>query len=76
MQNTSVPFNDLSRIHKPIEDKVINKIKNIVKKNSFILGEFVEEFEENFSNFTNSKYSISCGNGTDAIELVLQISWY
>ena len=72
MQNTSVPFNDLSRIHKPIEDKVINKIKNIVKKNSFILGEFVEEFEENFSNFTNSKYSISCGNGTDAIELVLR----
>ena len=72
MQNTSVPFNDLSRIHKPIEDKVINKIKNIVKKNSIILGEFVEEFEENFSNFTNSKYSISCGNGTDAIELVLR----
>ena len=50
MQSTLVPFKDLSRIHKPIEDKVINKIKNIVKKNSFILGEFVEEFEENFSN--------------------------
>lgn len=72
MKNTKVPFNDLSRIHKPIEGKVIKEIKNIVERNSFILGEFVEEFEENFSKFSDSKYSISCGNGTDAIELVLR----
>jgi dTDP-4-amino-4,6-dideoxygalactose transaminase len=72
MTNIKVPFNDLSRIHKPIENKVIKNIRSIVNKNSFILGEYVEEFEKNFSNFTNSKYSISCGNGTDAIELVLR----
>ena len=72
MKNIKVPFNDLSRIHKPIEGKVIKEIKNIVERNSFILGDFVEEFEENFSKFSDSKYSISCGNGTDAIELVLR----
>ena len=58
MKNTRVPFNDLSRIHKPIEGKVIKNIKNIVDKNSFILGDYVEEFEENFSNFSDSKYSL------------------
>jgi dTDP-4-amino-4,6-dideoxygalactose transaminase len=72
MTNIKVPFNDLSRIHKPIEKKIIKNIRSIVNKSSFILGEYVEEFEKNFSNFTNSKYSISCGNGTDAIELVLR----
>ena len=72
MTNIKVPFNDLSRIHKPIEEKIIKNIRSIVNKSSFILGEYVEEFEKNFSNFTNSKYSISCGNGTDAIELVLR----
>ena len=72
MTNIKVPFNDLSRIHKPIENKVIKNIRSIVNKNSFILGEYVQEFEQNFSKFSNSKYSISCGNGTDAIELVLR----
>ncbi len=72
MKNSRVPFNDLSRIHKPIESQVIGNIKKIVQNNSFILGEFVEEFENNFSKFSNSKYSIGCGNGTDAIELVLR----
>ena len=72
MKKTFVPFNDLSRIHKPIEAGVLKNIKTIVEKNSFILGEYVEKFEQNFSKFSDTKYSISCGNGTDAIELVLR----
>ena len=72
MKSLSVPFNDLSRIHKIIEKNAFKNIKKIVNKNSFILGEYVEEFETNFSNFSNSKYTIGCANGTDAIELVLR----
>jgi len=72
MKKTFVPFNDLSRIHKSIEADVLKNIKTIVEKNSFILGEYVEKFEQNFSKFSDTKYSISCGNGTDAIELVLR----
>ena len=34
----TVPFNDLTRIHNSIEDKVMNKFSKIVKKNSFVLN--------------------------------------
>ena len=41
----TVPFNDLTRIHNSIEDKVMSKFSKIVKKNSFVLNKEVEEFE-------------------------------
>ena len=67
-----VPFNDLTRIHNPILKKITNEIEAMSKKSSFILGEYVKEFENNFSEFTNSKYTIGCANGTDALEIVLR----
>jgi len=36
------------------------------------LGESIKTFENKFSNFTGSKFTITCSNGTDAIELVLR----
>lgn len=67
-----VPFNDLSRIHKPIENKIIKNFKRLVNDSEFILGKNIYEFEKNFSIFTNSRFTISCANGTDAIELILR----
>tara|TARA_B100001996_G_C18613021_1_gene574546 strand:+ start:48 stop:1148 length:1101 start_codon:yes stop_codon:yes gene_type:complete len=67
-----VKFNDLARIHKLVSKNIKKEISKIVSTSSFILGEKIEEFENSFSTFTDSKYSISCANGTDAIELVLR----
>jgi len=67
-----VPFNDLSRIHNPIKNNVLSKFSKVIDKNDFILNNDVNTFEKNFSKYTNQKYSISCANGTDAIELILR----
>ena len=67
-----VPFNDLSRIHEPIEKKVLKKFSKIVTESRFVLNKEIGEFECLFSEFTNSKYSISCSSGTDALELILR----
>lgn len=67
-----VPFNDLSRIHKPIENKILKDFNKLVNESDFILGKDIQEFENNFSVYTNSKFTISCANGTDAIELILR----
>ena len=67
-----VPFNDLKRIHDPIEEKVLSKFSKIVKQNSFVLNKEIAEFESLFSEFTNSKYSVGCSSGTDALELILR----
>ena len=67
-----VPFNDLSRIHEPIQSKILNKFSSVVNENRFVLNKEISEFECLFSEFTKSKYSISCSSGTDALELILR----
>jgi len=67
-----VPFNDLSRIHKPLQKKVLNKFSKVVNENRFVLNKEITEFECLFSEFTNSKYTVSCSSGTDALELILR----
>ena len=66
-----IKFYSIKKSNKKIENKIIKLIKNIIKKNNFILGQEVKNFEKLFSYFCNSKYSIGCSNGTDAITLSL-----
>tara|TARA_B100001093_G_C26830483_1_gene1015892 strand:- start:268 stop:1365 length:1098 start_codon:yes stop_codon:yes gene_type:complete len=67
-----VPFNDLSRIHDPIHNKVFDKFSKIVRENRFVLNKEIGEFESLFSDFTESNYTVSCASGTDALELILR----
>ena len=67
-----VPFNDLSRIHKPLINDSFKVFKKIVNDSQFVLNSYVKKFESDFAKYTNQKYSVSCANGTDAIELILR----
>jgi|TARA_B100001094_G_C18191600_1_gene807656 dTDP-4-amino-4,6-dideoxygalactose transaminase len=67
-----VPFNDLTRIHKPIIKDSLRVFEKIVNESQFVLNSYVKEFENDFAKYTNQKYAISCANGTDAIELILR----
>ncbi len=69
---TYVPFNDLTRIHKPIISDSLKVFKNIIENSQFVLNDYIKEFEIEFAGYTGQKYSISCANGTDAIELILR----
>lgn len=50
---------------------LISRFKYSIDKSDFILGKEVEIFEKSFSKLCNARYSISCGNGTDALILAL-----
>ena len=54
-----VPFNDLSRIHKPIKSLVLKKFNKIIDNSDFILNADIKNFEESFSEYTQQNYSIS-----------------
>lgn len=66
-----VPFNNLNIIHSKIHNNVFKRFEKTVINNSFILSEENSEFENKFAKYSNCKYSISCSNGTSALELVL-----
>ncbi|MDC2989027.1 DegT/DnrJ/EryC1/StrS family aminotransferase [Acidimicrobiaceae bacterium] len=67
-----VPFNNLNLIHNEIKSNVESRFKKVISSNSYLLSDEIHEFENSFSNFTNSKYTISCSSGTDGLELILR----
>jgi len=67
-----IPFVSFEPMHKEIEDDILFKFKSIYKKNWFIKGEEVERFEEEFAGYCGAKYCIGCGNGLDALYLILR----
>ncbi len=67
-----IKFFDIYNQDKKIHLSFIKILKNHFKKSDFILGKSVSLFENNFSKFTKSKYSIGCANGTDALYLALK----
>lgn len=66
-----VKFNDLEPIHSSIKTEINQALQLIIERNEFVGGSFTGQFELNFANYLNVKNCISCGNGTDALELAL-----
>jgi dTDP-4-amino-4,6-dideoxygalactose transaminase len=61
-------------IYKSLSNKneIEKKIISLILSNIFIGGKQVEDFEKQFAKFTQSKYCVSVGNGTDALEIALE----
>lgn len=68
-----IPFNDLYSQNSIVESLFINDVKKIFKDSSFILGQYVEEFEKDFSVFSKNKYAVGVSSGTDAIKLCIKV---
>ena len=65
---------NFTNFYKSLSDKnkIFNKIKFHIRNNQFVGGESVVNFENSFSKFINSKYCVSLGNGTDALEIAIR----
>ena len=62
-----IPLVNLFRMHDQLKTEIDNVIKNVIENSSFIGGEHVEIFEQNFASIMECKSCISCANGTDAL---------
>mgnify|MGYP001162732933 FL=1 len=67
-----IKFLDLYKQDQKLHNAILKDIKILFKKGDFILGNEVIKFEDNFKNFCQSKYAISCANGTDALTIALK----
>ncbi len=66
-----IPFLDLKAQYNSIRDEINPAIQNILDNSSFILGNAVKEFENNFAKAHNVKHCIGVSSGTDGNHLVL-----
>lgn len=67
-----VPFLDLTRQYRRIEEEILSAQKRVLEKGRFILGEEVSSFEEEFARYCGVRYGIGVGSGTDALFLALK----
>ena len=62
---------DLNGQYLKIKTEIDSAIAEVIGNSSFIKGPSVKSFEENLAQYLKVKHVISCGNGTDALQLAL-----
>lgn len=67
-----VPFIDLRVSHTSIKKQLEEAMTEVIDKAHFIGGEPVDQFEKKFASFMEINKCVSCGNGTDALEIALK----
>ena len=67
----NINFTDVNPVGKKQQKEINSQILKVIKKKNFILGKEVNDFENKFSKITKTKFSVSCGTGTDALILAL-----
>lgn len=67
-----IPFLNLEPMHTLIRNEIVDAFKKTYDSNWFVLGPNVETFEAEFSKYCGTNYCISCGNGLDALSIILR----
>lgn len=66
-----VKFVNLVRQNKLLKNELFPAIAKIIKNAEFILGESLENFENDFARFCKKRYAVGLNSGTDALKLSL-----
>ena len=67
-----IAFLDLKKINVPYEIAFQEKLKSVLEKGWYILGNEVTAFEYDFANYCGTKYCVGVGNGFDALVLIFK----
>ena len=62
---------DLKNQYLRLKTEIDAAIQHVLDSSAFIQGSSVFDFEHHLSQYTGSKYVVSCGNGTDALLVAL-----
>lgn len=65
-------FRDLQRQYQYLKEEIDGAIFQVLQSGRFISGSVVRELEEALAQYVGCRHCISCGNGTDALELALR----
>lgn len=67
----NVPFLDLKATYTELKPEIDAAIKRVLESGWYILGEEVNSFEREYSNYCEAKHCVGVANGLDALHLAL-----
>ncbi len=67
-----IPFQSFERMHEAIRPELTAKFNAVLDKNYYIMGGEHELFEKNFAFYVGTKFALGCGNGLDALHIILK----
>lgn len=68
----NIPFSTVRPMHQEIKKEMMECFQSVYEKDWFIQGKEVELFEREFAEYCNVKYCVGCGNGLDALYLIMK----
>jgi len=68
-----IPFVDLARQFAANGNALLGAISEVCYSTNYILGPYVETFEDRFAEYCGAKHAIGVGSGTDALRLGCEI---
>lgn len=67
-------FRDLKKQYEVLKSSIDAGIQDVIDNTNFISGPQVSQLEKKLAAYTGTKHCISCGNGTDALSMIL-MAW-
>ena len=69
MEKPTISMVDLKGQYQKIKNEIDREISKVIDSTAFINGPIVKEFQMNLAEYMGCRHVITCGNGTDALQI-------
>ena len=66
-----IPYLDLKSVTALHVKEIENAVTTVTRRGWYLLGDEVRGFEKEFSDYIGTSYCVACGNGLDALRLII-----
>lgn len=70
-EQQEIKYLDLKAVNAPYEEEIKAKMAKVIESGWYLLGEAVKQFETSYAKHIGTNHCIACGNGLDALKLIL-----
>jgi dTDP-4-amino-4,6-dideoxygalactose transaminase len=67
-----IKFLDLVAQYQTIKPEIDQVIQSVITESAFIGGEYLTDFERDFSEYSDTKFCVGVANGTDGLEIAIE----
>lgn len=67
-----INFLNLKKINNTDEQELILAATDVIRSGHYLFGKQTKLFEKTFAEYTGSRHAIACGNGLDALRLIIR----